>query len=135
MIERRQLQIHANRCYASKFPRMHLLRYNLDLWQTSHVWSCLCSQVFRCDKIQTCIQVWNLRQGKCIRTLLGHQGPVWTIVLRGSTLLSASQDNTVSVVHLSILLSLNLCNSIYYEAIFHVSKFQPHRPLLVFMGG
>ncbi len=36
-----------------------------------------------------------MRNGSCVRTLLGHEGPVWCIVRRGNTLASASQDRTV----------------------------------------
>lgn len=42
-------------------------------------------------------QIWNLQNGKCLKTLLGHDGPVWSIVRYDHILVSGSQDKTVKV--------------------------------------
>ena len=46
----------------------------------------------------TCVmfQVWNLRTGKCSKTILAHEGPVWALCRHEDTLITVSQDKTVS---------------------------------------
>ena len=40
-------------------------------------------------------QIWNLESGQCERTLLAHQGPVWSVRCQKDVLVSASQDYSV----------------------------------------
>ena len=47
------------------------------------------------------MQVWNIREGVCARTLLSHEGPVWCLVRRNNTLVSGSQDRTAKIWDIS----------------------------------
>ena len=42
------------------------------------------------------IKIWNLRKNTCVRTLFGHEGPVWAMAQKQNLLATASQDKTVS---------------------------------------
>ena len=59
------------------------------------------------------MQVWNLREGSCLRTLLSHEGPVWAMVLQQNLLVSGSQDRTVSYIIL-LLADTKLSNNNLY---------------------
>ena len=49
---------------------------------------CLCSSPF---------QVWCASSGKCLRTLVGHTGGVWSSQMEGDTVVSGSTDRTLKV--------------------------------------
>lgn len=43
------------------------------------------------------LKVWNVTTGKCLRTLRGHTGGVWSSQLSGSIIISGSTDRTLKV--------------------------------------
>lgn len=43
------------------------------------------------------LQVWSATTGKCLRTLVGHTGGVWSSQMSGSTIISGSTDRTLKV--------------------------------------
>jgi len=43
------------------------------------------------------LKVWSATTGKCLRTLVGHNGGVWASQMRGSTIISGSTDRTLKV--------------------------------------
>ena len=42
-------------------------------------------------------QVWSASSGKCLRTLVGHTGGVWSSQMEGDTVVSGSTDRTLKV--------------------------------------
>jgi len=45
----------------------------------------------------TTIRIWNIQTGKCVKTLLGHDGAVWSMNRCDNTLVTGSQDRTVKI--------------------------------------
>lgn len=43
------------------------------------------------------LKVWSATTGKCLRTLVGHTGGVWSSQMAGSTIISGSTDRTLKV--------------------------------------
>ncbi|ODN00392.1 F-box/WD repeat-containing protein 7 [Orchesella cincta] len=43
------------------------------------------------------LKVWCVTTGKCLRTLLGHIGGVWSAQMSGTTIISGSTDRTIRV--------------------------------------
>lgn len=43
------------------------------------------------------LKVWSANTGKCLRTLLGHTGGVWSSQMSGTTIVSGSTDRTLRV--------------------------------------
>ncbi|ODN04155.1 F-box/WD repeat-containing protein 7, partial [Orchesella cincta] len=43
------------------------------------------------------LKVWSATTGKCLRTLLGHTGGVWSSQMSGTTIVSGSTDRTLRV--------------------------------------
>jgi len=43
------------------------------------------------------LKVWSAVTGKCLRTLVGHTGGVWSSQLQGNTIVSGSTDRTLKV--------------------------------------
>ncbi|CAG7718489.1 unnamed protein product [Allacma fusca] len=43
------------------------------------------------------LKVWSATTGKCLRTLLGHTGGVWSSQMSGATIVSGSTDRTLRV--------------------------------------
>ncbi|KAF6201451.1 hypothetical protein GE061_005900 [Apolygus lucorum] len=43
------------------------------------------------------LKVWSATTGKCLRTLVGHTGGVWSSQMSGSTIISGSTDRTLKV--------------------------------------
>ncbi|KAJ1525042.1 hypothetical protein ONE63_009888 [Megalurothrips usitatus] len=43
------------------------------------------------------LKVWSLTTGRCVRTLVGHTGGVWSSQMSGNTIISGSTDRTLKV--------------------------------------
>ncbi|KAK3577757.1 hypothetical protein CHS0354_017456 [Potamilus streckersoni] len=43
------------------------------------------------------LKVWSSLNGKCLRTLVGHTGGVWSSQMQGNTIISGSTDRTLKV--------------------------------------
>jgi WD40 repeat protein len=50
------------------------------------------------DSSESCIKIWNIATGECIRTITGHTNSVYSLVkLSGNTILSGSYDTTMKI--------------------------------------
>ncbi|XP_013777805.2 F-box/WD repeat-containing protein 7-like [Limulus polyphemus] len=89
----RQHHIEMNwRCQPLRCPKV--LRGHDD-----HVITCL---QFSANKIvsgsdDNTLKVWNATTGRCMRTLMGHTGGVWSSQMSGNIIISGSTDRTLKV--------------------------------------
>ena len=47
--------------------------------------------------LQALFQVWSASTGRCLRTLVGHTGGVWSSQMEGNVIVSGSTDRTLKV--------------------------------------
>ncbi|XP_055621722.1 F-box/WD repeat-containing protein 7 [Toxorhynchites rutilus septentrionalis] len=64
-----------------------------------HVITCLqfCGNRIVSGSDDNTLKVWSAITGKCLRTLVGHTGGVWSSQMSGSTIISGSTDRTLKV--------------------------------------
>lgn len=64
-----------------------------------HVITCLqfCGSKIVSGSDDGTLKVWSAISGKCLRTLVGHTGGVWSSQLSGNTIVSGSTDRTLKV--------------------------------------
>ncbi|KAK9882421.1 hypothetical protein WA026_020942 [Henosepilachna vigintioctopunctata] len=64
-----------------------------------HVITCLqfCGNRIVSGSDDNTLKVWNVSTGKCLRTLVGHTGGVWSSQMSGTTIISGSTDRTLKV--------------------------------------
>ncbi|CAH0546131.1 unnamed protein product [Brassicogethes aeneus] len=64
-----------------------------------HVITCLqfCGNRIVSGSDDNTLKVWSATTGKCLRTLVGHTGGVWSSQMSGSTIISGSTDRTLKV--------------------------------------
>ncbi|XP_074027804.1 F-box and WD-40 domain protein 7 isoform X2 [Leptinotarsa decemlineata] len=64
-----------------------------------HVITCLqfCGSRIVSGSDDNTLKVWSATTGKCLRTLVGHTGGVWSSQMSGSTIISGSTDRTLKV--------------------------------------
>lgn len=89
----RQHQIELNwRCVELRQPK--LLKGHDD-----HVITCLefCGNKVVSGSDDNTLKVWSALTGKCLRTLVGHTGGVWSSQMSGNIVISGSTDRTLKV--------------------------------------
>ncbi|XP_078397494.1 F-box/WD repeat-containing protein 7 isoform X16 [Cetorhinus maximus] len=89
----RQHRIDTNwRCGDLKTPKV--LKGHDD-----HVITCLqfCGNRIVSGSDDNTLKVWSAVTGKCLRTLVGHTGGVWSSQMRGNIIISGSTDRTLKV--------------------------------------
>ena len=74
------------------------------------------------------LKVWSAMTGKCLRTLVGHTGGVWSSQMANNVIVSGSTDRTLKVSQLSHIMIL--LNSVVHLSIY--SRFGTLRAGLVF---
>lgn len=64
-----------------------------------HVITCLefCGNKIVSGSDDNTLKVWSVVSGKCLRTLVGHTGGVWSSQMSGNTIISGSTDRTLKV--------------------------------------
>ncbi|XP_050415118.1 F-box/WD repeat-containing protein 7 isoform X2 [Patella vulgata] len=64
-----------------------------------HVITCLeyCNNKIVSGSDDNTLKVWSVVTGKCLRTLVGHTGGVWSSQMVGNTIISGSTDRTLRV--------------------------------------
>ncbi|KAJ8915801.1 hypothetical protein NQ315_004613 [Exocentrus adspersus] len=64
-----------------------------------HVITCLqfCGNRIVSGSDDNTLKVWSATTGKCLRTLVGHTGGVWSSQMSGNTIISGSTDRTLKV--------------------------------------
>ncbi|ROT64454.1 F-box/WD repeat-containing protein 7 [Penaeus vannamei] len=64
-----------------------------------HVITCLqfCGNIIVSGSDDNTLKVWNATSGKCMRTLTGHTGGVWSSQMSGNRIVSGSTDRTLRV--------------------------------------
>ncbi|XP_044755207.1 F-box/WD repeat-containing protein 7 [Coccinella septempunctata] len=64
-----------------------------------HVITCLqfCGSRIVSGSDDNTLKVWSVTSGKCLRTLVGHTGGVWSSQMSGNTIISGSTDRTLKV--------------------------------------
>lgn len=64
-----------------------------------HVITCLqfCGSRIVSGSDDNTLKVWSVTTGKCLRTLVGHTGGVWSSQMSGNTIISGSTDRTLKV--------------------------------------
>lgn len=64
-----------------------------------HVITCLqfCGNRIVSGSDDNTLKVWSATTGKCLRTLVGHTGGVWSSQMSGSIIISGSTDRTLKV--------------------------------------
>ncbi|GJQ68538.1 putative F-box and WD40 domain protein 7 [Trypoxylus dichotomus] len=64
-----------------------------------HVITCLqfCGNRIVSGSDDNTLKVWSATTGRCLRTLVGHTGGVWSSQMSGSTIISGSTDRTLKV--------------------------------------
>ncbi|XP_064608002.1 F-box/WD repeat-containing protein 7-like isoform X2 [Liolophura sinensis] len=64
-----------------------------------HVITCLefCGNRIVSGSDDNTLKVWSVTTGKCLRTLVGHTGGVWSSQMAGSNIISGSTDRTLKV--------------------------------------
>uniref|UniRef100_A0A0B6ZF77 F-box domain-containing protein n=1 Tax=Arion vulgaris TaxID=1028688 RepID=A0A0B6ZF77_9EUPU len=95
--------------YKSLFMRQSQIEYN---WRTGinrppkclkghddHVITCLefCGNRVVSGSDDNTLKVWSVTSGKCLRTLIGHTGGVWSSQMSGTVVISGSTDRTLKV--------------------------------------
>ncbi|XP_057667644.1 F-box/WD repeat-containing protein 7 [Diorhabda carinulata] len=96
--------------WKATFMRQHTIEMN---WRSSplnrmpkvlkghddHVITCLqfCGNRIVSGSDDNTLKVWSATTGKCLRTLVGHTGGVWSSQMSGSTIISGSTDRTLKV--------------------------------------
>ncbi|KAK7476940.1 hypothetical protein BaRGS_00031799 [Batillaria attramentaria] len=89
----RQSQIEHNwRTGTSRSPK--ILKGHDD-----HVITCLefCGHRIVSGSDDNTLKVWSVLSGKCLRTLIGHTGGVWSSQMSGNIIISGSTDRTLKV--------------------------------------
>lgn len=96
-------------CWKATYMRQHIINMN---WRTKpikppkmlkghddHVITCLqfCGNRIVSGSDDNTLKVWSASTGKCLRTLVGHTGGVWSSQMSGSTIISGSTDRTLKV--------------------------------------
>ncbi|KAJ8936215.1 hypothetical protein NQ318_014844 [Aromia moschata] len=96
-------------CNLAAYMRQHAIEMN---WRTKpirppkmlkghddHVITCLqfCGNRIVSGSDDNTLKVWSATTGKCLRTLVGHTGGVWSSQMSGSTIISGSTDRTLKV--------------------------------------
>ncbi|XP_059501278.1 F-box/WD repeat-containing protein 7 isoform X2 [Stegostoma tigrinum] len=90
----RQHRIDTNwRCGDLKTPKQVLKGHD------DHVITCLqfCGNRIVSGSDDNTLKVWSAVTGKCLRTLVGHTGGVWSSQMRGNIIISGSTDRTLKV--------------------------------------
>lgn len=101
---------HTSRCpWKSLYMRQHQIELN---WRTGeipgpkllkghddHVITCLefCGTRIVSGSDDNTLKVWSAITGKCLRTLVGHTGGVWSSQMSNSVVISGSTDRTLKV--------------------------------------
>ncbi|KAJ6634289.1 F-box/WD repeat-containing protein 7 [Pseudolycoriella hygida] len=95
--------------WKAAYMRQHIIEMN---WRTrairepkvlkghdDHVITCLqfCGNRIVSGSDDNTLKVWSAVTGKCLRTLTGHTGGVWSSQMSGSTIISGSTDRTLKV--------------------------------------
>ncbi|XP_010863387.1 F-box/WD repeat-containing protein 7 isoform X1 [Esox lucius] len=95
--------------WKSAYVRQHRIETN---WRTGditspkvlkghddHVITCLqfCGDLIVSGSDDNTLKVWSALTGKCLRTLVGHTGGVWSSQMDGSVVISGSTDRTLKV--------------------------------------
>jgi WD40 repeat protein len=84
------------------------------------------------------IRVWDISSRKCVDTISGHRGPIWSLTSLGKFLFSASADGTCRVWELSQTSTKNGC-AISHRCVSVITPFNPtfNRQMLCLkvMGG
>ncbi|XP_037034827.1 F-box/WD repeat-containing protein 7 [Bradysia coprophila] len=95
--------------WKAAYMRQHIIEMN---WRTrpirepkvlkghdDHVITCLqfCGNRIVSGSDDNTLKVWSAVTGKCLRTLSGHTGGVWSSQMSGSTIISGSTDRTLKV--------------------------------------
>lgn len=95
--------------YKSLFMRQSQIEHN---WRTGvnrppkhlkghddHVITCLefCGNRVVSGSDDNTLKVWSVTSGKCLRTLIGHTGGVWSSQMSGTVVISGSTDRTLKV--------------------------------------
>ncbi|KAK0180976.1 hypothetical protein PV327_003302 [Microctonus hyperodae] len=102
-----------NGCCSSPWKQAYMRQHNIKMnWRTKpirppkvlkghddHVITCL---QFSGNRIvsgsdDNTLKVWSAVTGKCLRTLVGHTGGVWSSQMSGTTVISGSTDRTLKV--------------------------------------
>lgn len=94
--------------FKSAFMRQHCIemnwryRYCLPLELKGHRNNIItCVQMFDNTIVSgsndNTLKVWNASTGKCLQTLLGHTGTIWSTQIFGDLIVSGSSDKTVKV--------------------------------------
>lgn len=95
--------------WKAAFMRQHIIEMN---WRSrlirgpkilkghdDHVITCLqfCGNRIVSGSDDNTLKVWSAISGKCLRTLVGHTGGVWSSQMSGNTIISGSTDRTLKV--------------------------------------
>ncbi|CAH1778095.1 unnamed protein product [Owenia fusiformis] len=95
--------------YKALYMRQHQIEQN---WRTGsvknpkvlkghddHVITCLefCGNRIVSGSDDNTLKVWSALTGKCLRTLVGHTGGVWSSQMQGNVIISGSTDRTLKV--------------------------------------
>ncbi|CAG9864163.1 unnamed protein product [Phyllotreta striolata] len=95
--------------WKAAFMRQHTIEMNWRLkpirppkvlkGHDEHVITCLqfCGNRIVSGSDDNTLKVWSATTGKCLRTLIGHTGGVWSSQMSGSTIISGSTDRTLKV--------------------------------------
>ncbi|XP_044732748.1 F-box/WD repeat-containing protein 7 [Chrysoperla carnea] len=101
--------IHSASPWKAAFMRQHAIEMN---WRVKpirppkvlkghddHVITCLqfCGNRIVSGSDDNTLKVWSAVTGKCLRTLVGHTGGVWSSQMAGSIIISGSTDRTLKV--------------------------------------
>ncbi|GFS26889.1 F-box/WD repeat-containing protein 7, partial [Elysia marginata] len=89
----RQSQIEHNWRTGVNRPPKHLKGHD------DHVITCLefCGNRVVSGSDDNTLKVWSVTSGKCLRTLIGHTGGVWSSQMSGTVVISGSTDRTLKV--------------------------------------
>ncbi|XP_043286644.1 F-box/WD repeat-containing protein 7 [Venturia canescens] len=110
--KRKNCRTHSGNC-GSPWKQAYMRQHNIKMnWRTQpirppkvlkghddHVITCL---QFSGNRIvsgsdDNTLKVWSAVTGKCLRTLVGHTGGVWSSQMSGTTVISGSTDRTLKV--------------------------------------
>ncbi|XP_077983624.1 F-box/WD repeat-containing protein 7-like [Glandiceps talaboti] len=97
--------------WKSAFMRQHQIEYNWRFGEIKspkvkvlkghddHVITCLqfCGQRIVSGSDDNTLKVWSATTGKCLRTLVGHTGGVWSSQMSNNIIISGSTDRTLKV--------------------------------------
>ncbi|XP_071088653.1 F-box/WD repeat-containing protein 7-like [Haliotis cracherodii] len=101
------------RAHRSPWKALYMRQYQIEQnWRTGairppkvlkghddHVITCLefCGTRIVSGSDDNTLKVWSAISGKCLRTLVGHTGGVWSSQMSGLTVISGSTDRTLKV--------------------------------------